>query len=188
MKRARTKKQWAADIGAVLSLLLVGLFVALVIRDQRISANPEKAVAWIYEKEMLEGDGEGPTYLVVRYSFTTETGDTFHGSANVGSRLYDRVSVGDGVEIEYAVDDPTMSRVPGEFDEMWVEALAVGVQGVAFFGYLGPRRWLRTWRGEVDPVLMCLANERLRSVDRHEEAADGDGDGGAQQGDRTSGE
>jgi hypothetical protein len=153
MKTERTRKQWLADIGAVLSLLLVVLFVALVVRHQRISANPEIAIAVVDAKEIQDGDGESPTYLVVRYTFKAASGSTFHSSANISSRLYDRLAIGDGFEIQYAADDPTMSRVPGEFDVMFIEAFGVGVQGVLFFGYLGPRRWIRQWRGELDPVL-----------------------------------
>jgi hypothetical protein len=151
MKTSRTRKQWLADVGAVFSLLLVGVFVALVVRDQRISANPQIAIAVVNEKEIEDGGSEGPIYLVVRYTFKAASGDVFHGTANVSQRLYDRLAPGDGFEIQYAADDPSMSRVPGEFDEMFVEAFAVGVQGLLFFGYLGPRRWLR--RGEPDPIL-----------------------------------
>jgi hypothetical protein len=153
MKTPRTGKQWSADVGAVLSLLFMTVLVALVVRESRISANPQTAIAVVDGKEMLEGDGEGPTYLVVRYTFRAESGKTFRGSANVSSGLYDRVAAGDGFEIEYAADDPSMNRVPGEFDAMFVEGIAFAVQGVFLFGYLGPRRWLRTWRGEPDPVL-----------------------------------
>ena len=152
-KASRTRKQRLADVGALLSLLFAALFVWMIVREQRISANPSTAVALVTEKKIEDGGSEGPVYSVVRYTFKTPSGETYRGRANVSSRLYDRLEVGDGFEIQYAADDPTMSRVPGEFDEMFIEAFAVGVQGVFFFGYLGPRRWLRLWRGEPDPIL-----------------------------------
>jgi hypothetical protein len=152
-KTSRTRKQWLADVGAVLSLLFAALFVWMIVREQRISANPSTAVALVTEKKIEDGGSEGPVYSVVRYTFKTPSGETYRDRANVSSRLYDRLEVGYGFEIQYAADDPTLSRVPGEFDEMFVEAFAVGVQGVLFFGYLGPRRWLRLRRGQPDPIL-----------------------------------
>ena len=152
MKKSRTRKQWLADLAAVLSLLLPALFIAFVVRDQRISANPETAIAVLETKRIVDGGGESPIYYEVRYSFTAASGGWVHGQANVGKRLYDRLAPGDGFEIQYAADDPSLSRVPGEFNGMMVEAFAVGAQGAFFFGYLGPRRWLRTLRGEPDPV------------------------------------
>ena len=145
--------QWAADIAAIATLLLPLLFAALILQDRRITDDPMRAVATVEEKRIVDGGGEGPTYLEVRYSFRTASGKLFHGNANVGQKLYDRLAPGGSLEVEYAADDPGLSRVPGEFNEFWIEAFAVGVQGLIFFWILGPRRWLRVRRGEVDPVL-----------------------------------
>ena len=145
--------QWAADLAAIVTLVLPLLFAGLILQDRRITAAPARAVATVDEKRLVDGGGEGPTYLEVRYSFRATSGQLFHGHANVGQRLYDRLAPGDGLDVEYAADDPSLSRVPGEFNEFWIEAFAVGVQGVIFFWLLGPRRWLRVRRGEVDPVL-----------------------------------
>ncbi len=67
--------------------------------------------------------------------------------------LYKKVVVGDGVLIEYAADGPGNNRVKGEFDPLAIEFLGMIVFGAGLFWYVGPRRWLGTWRGEPDPVL-----------------------------------
>ena len=152
MKTTRTRNQWLADVGAVLSLLLVVFFPAMVVRDQRISAKPETAIAVITEKRFDEGGSEEPSSYHVRYRFRAMSGAEFRSGATVGERLYDKVQVGDGIEIQYEADDPSNNRVPGEFNPRILEILGMAVMGLYFFGYLGPRRWLRTWRGEPDPI------------------------------------
>ena len=150
-KTGRTRQQWTADAAAVLILVLPASFGWFVVRDQQISAKPETAVAVITEKRFHEGGSEDPDTYSVRYSFRDASGREVRGGDTVGKRLYEKVQVGDGIEIQYAADDPSNNRVPGEFDPILLEGVAFAVMGLIFFWYLGPRRWLRTMRGEPEP-------------------------------------
>jgi hypothetical protein len=147
----RTQQQRIADAAAVLSLVLPAFFLWFVVRDQQISAKPETAIAVITEKRFDEGGSEEPDSYDVRYPFRAASGEEFRSGASVTQRLYDKVQPGDGIEIQYAADDPSNNRVPGEFNPIILEVLGLAVMGLYFFGYLGPRRWVRTLRGEPDP-------------------------------------
>lgn len=147
----RTRQQWTADAAAILVLVLPAFFGWFVVRDQQISAKPERAIAMITEKQFHEGGSETPDSYSLRYRFRAASGEEFRSGAGVGKRLYDSVQVGDGIEIQYAADDPTNNRVPGEFNPVILEVLGLAVMGLYLFGYLGPRRWLRTLRGEPEP-------------------------------------
>ena len=152
-KSGRTWWQWTVDAAAIVVLVLPALFLWLVIRDQQISAKPETAVGVITEKTFHDGGSEDPDTYSVRYSFKDSSGQEFRGGDTVGKRLYDKVRVGDGIEIQYAAGDPSNNRVPGEFDPILLEVAALAVLGLGASWYLGPRRWLSTLRGEPDPAL-----------------------------------
>ena len=151
MKNGRTRQQWTADVAAILILVLPAFVGWFVVRDQQISAKPVTAIAVITEKTFIKGGDETPDSYSLRYRFRASSGEEFRSERGVGKRLYDRVQMGDGIEIQYAADDPSNNRVPGEFDPILLLAAVYGVMGLLCFGYLGPRRWLCTMRGEPDP-------------------------------------
>jgi uncharacterized integral membrane protein len=153
MNTGRTRQQWTADAAAILILVLPAFFGWFVVRDQQISAKPGKAIAVITEKRFFEGDSESPDSYHLGYRFRAASGEEFRSGAGIGKRLYDKVQVGDGIEIQYAADDPSNNRVPGEFNPVILEVLGLAVMGLIFFWYLGPRRWMCTLRGEPEPAL-----------------------------------
>lgn len=79
VKAPRTRTEWLADAGAVVSLLLPALFVTMVVRDQTISAHPETAIAVVEKKSLVDTGGEGPVFPAIGYRFTAASGGTFSG-------------------------------------------------------------------------------------------------------------
>jgi len=125
MKPGRTQKQWLADVTAVLCLALGVFLGSFFVPAARIWTNGATATGVVDEKIV---------------------------TAAVTGTLYKKVAVGGPVVIEYAADDPTDNRVRGDFDPLAIEVGLI-VVGLGLFWYIGPRRWLRTWRGEPDPIL-----------------------------------
>jgi hypothetical protein len=153
-KASRTYKQWRVDAVAVLLLVASVSFLALLIVPMaRIAANPARAAGVVYAKKTIESDGESVPSYILRYSFRASAGLEYRGSAEVGVKVYDRTSIGDPMEIEYAADDPSANRMIGDpgFAASQLKGELMIVFFVGLFVYLGPRRWLHTWRGEPDP-------------------------------------
>jgi hypothetical protein len=151
VKTRRTYEQWRADAAAILgglALLLPSFFV--LAQMQQISANREVAMGIVHNKTVDEG-GEGAVLYYLNYSFKDGSGREYRGSGSVGISLYKRVAPGDSLPVEYAADHPETSQIAGAFNPQMIEVVAFAASGIILFFYLGPRRWLRTWRGEPDP-------------------------------------
>src|SRR5205809_152724 len=114
MKTTRTGQQWLADIGAILVLAGVLALVGMVVQTCRIMASPATATGVVESKRMIEGKGENSDQYHLRYSFSVISGSTYHGEAEVSAKIYDRTSVGDPIEVQYASDDPGNNRVIGD--------------------------------------------------------------------------
>ena len=153
MKTPRTRKQWLGDVGALVSLLFVAIFVIAFVQDKRISMNPARAGGMLGEKVFIKGDGENSPRYLLRYTFTAANGNAYSGQVAVAVDFYSDIAVGDAVEIEYAADDPANNRVRGQTDPDALLYLGLTIFGAGLFIYLGPRRWLATLRGEPDPIL-----------------------------------
>jgi hypothetical protein len=153
MKTGRTPKQKLADATAILSLILPIFFGSFFVQTARIWIDGATATGVVRELIFIEGKGENPDRNLVRYTFTVP-GGAYRGQSAVTGKLYKTLAVGGQVEIEYAADDPGNNRVKGDFDPLAIEFLGMIVFGLGLFWYIGPRRWLRTWRGEPDPVLI----------------------------------
>jgi len=153
MKPGRTQKQWLADLTAVLCLTL-GIFLAsFFVPAARIWTNGATTTGVVYEKIFTEGKGENVDRFLLRYTFAVASGEGYRGQDLVAGTLYRKVAVGGAVVIEYAADDPTDNRVRGDFDPFAVEFGGLIVLVLGLFWYVGPRRWLSTWRGAPDPIL-----------------------------------
>jgi hypothetical protein len=153
MKTARTRKQWLADGVALLGLACVLIAVAVVVRDQRISANGNTAVGTVHEKHLFKGGSEDPDTYDLRYSFTAGAQGEFRGSASVEFSTYSKTRVGDTLTIEYASDDPGNNRIAGNAGlERWRTPFEMFFTGAVWFGLLGIRRWLALLGGEPDPI------------------------------------
>ena len=152
-KTSRTRIQWLTDLGAVVSLLFVLVYVVLFVQYQRISLNLANAEGVVREKVFTKGDGENSPRYLLRYTFTAADGEAYRGQAAVTSEFFANVAVGNPLQIEYAADDPANNRVRGQFDPDALQYAVVTVIGAALFVAFGPRRWLSTLRGEPDPVL-----------------------------------
>jgi len=153
MKPGRTQKQWLADVTAVLCLALGVFLGSFFVPAARIWTNGATATGVVDEKIFTAAKGEDVDRYVLRYSFAVASGEGYRGQDMVTGTLYKKVAVGGPVVIEYAADDPTDNRVRGDFDPLAIEFAGLIVVGLGLFWYIGPRRWLRTWRGEPDPIL-----------------------------------
>ena len=154
MKTTRTGKQWLADIGAIFVLAGLLALVGVVVQTCRIMANPATATGVVESKRMIEGKGESSDEYHLRYSFSVISGGTYHGAAGVSAEIYERTSVGDAIEVQYASDDPGNNRVIGDTgNPLAVESALAAVTFLVMFVWLGPQRWLASRRGEPDPIL-----------------------------------
>jgi hypothetical protein len=153
-KTPRTRKQWLADGAALLGLAFVLAAVAMVVRDQRITANGITAVGTVTEKKLVKGGSEDPDTYDLRYSFNAGADGAVGGWASVEWSTYSKAKVGDKITIEYASDDPKNSRIAGNAGlERWRTPFEMFGTGALWFGYLGVSRWLAVWRGRPDPIL-----------------------------------
>jgi len=153
MKPRRTRAQWLLDAVAVMSVLAPVTFIGAALQDRRISASPQTAIARVEEKRLDDTGGEGPIFLEVRYSFIAASGARFHGRGHVSQRMYDKLAVGDGLEVQYAADDPSVNRLIGGSPEAGVYYFGIAMIGILWFWFFGLRRWRRELRGEPDPAL-----------------------------------
>ena len=150
----RTGKQWLADGVALFGLAGVLLAVAIVVRDQRISANGDTAVGTVYEKHLFKGGSEDPDTYDLRYSFSAGAQGEFRGSGSVEFSTYSKAKVGDTMTIEYASDDPSNNRIAGNGSlERWRTSFEIFFTSAVWFGFFGIRRWLAVLGGEPDPIL-----------------------------------
>lgn len=152
MKTGRTPKQKLADATAVLSLILPIFFGSYFVQAARIWTNGASTSGVVSEKIFIEGKGDNADRYLVRYMFTVPHG-AYRGQTGVTGYLYKKLELGGPVEIEYAADDPGNNRVKGDYDPLILEFFGMIFLGLALFWYIGPRRWLATWRGEPDPIL-----------------------------------
>jgi uncharacterized protein DUF3592 len=154
MKTRRRARQWFVDGSAIL-IGLAALVPVLWVHaeDERLSANGQITTGVVQSKQRIDGGGESPTTYHLRYSFEDGSGRERAGSAGVEESMYERVSVGDRLPIQYLADQPQTSRIFGAFNPGIVEALALTALGLMYFLFLGPQRWLRELRGKPDPVL-----------------------------------
>jgi hypothetical protein len=154
VKTGWTRKQWLADGVALVGLASVLLAVAVVVRDQRISANGSTAVGTVTEKQMFKGGSEDPDTYDLRYSFSAGAQGEFRGTASVEFSTYSKAKAGDTLTIEYASDDPSNNRIAGNAGlERWRAPFEIFVTGAVWFGVFGIRRWVANLGGEPDPVL-----------------------------------
>ncbi len=93
----------------------------------------------VEKKSLVDTGGEGPVFPDIGYRFTAASGGTFSGHSYVSQGLFDKLAVGDSVEIQYAADDPSTSHIPGESGEWTFYTFGISVIGGIFFWYLGPR-------------------------------------------------
>jgi uncharacterized protein DUF3592 len=152
--KERTRQQWTADVGAIVCLALLTAFVVMVVQTGRIMANPAYVTGVVESKRVTEGNSESPEECRVQYSFSVTAGGTYRGTAGVSRKIYDRTSVGDPIEIQYAADDPGNNRVIGATgDPQVLESAVAAITVLVMFVWLGPRRWLALRHGEPDPLL-----------------------------------
>ena len=152
MKTGRTPKQKLADATAVLSLILPIFFGSYFVQAGRIWTDGATATGVVRELTFIEAKGEEVDRYYVRYTFTLPHG-SYRGQTGVTGYLYKTLVLGGPVEIEYAADDPRNNRVKRDFDPLIFEFVGMIALGLGLFWYIGPRRWLRVWRGEPDPIL-----------------------------------
>jgi hypothetical protein len=153
MKKPRTLRQWLVDAGAILCAAVVVVLAVGTVRDLRLWQNPETSIAVVIDKRVSNG-AEGGTFYQVRYSFTPSSGRQFLGEANLRHELYDETSLGDRIQIQYAADEPGRSRAINEVRDPVGSFIAVATWTASFFAmfiYYGPRRWLRTLKGQPEP-------------------------------------
>ena len=150
----RKPRQWLVDAGAIFTALVFLVPVGWVLAEERrLSTHGEIAQAVVLSKETIKGGGDGPTSYYVRYSFNDTSGREYTGSAEVGHSMYDTLSPGGRLQIQYLAEDPGRSRVAAAFNPGILMVVALGGLGVCFFFILGPQRWLRELGGERDPAL-----------------------------------
>jgi hypothetical protein len=150
----RRPRQWLVDAGAIFVALvfIVPVWWALN-EEQRLLRDGQITRGVVLSKETIDGGGETSTELFVRYSFQDASDRQRTGSMSVEDRLYQRVSPGDPLPIQYLTDDPGRSRIAGEFSPAVLLGVALAALGLCYFFILGPQRWLRELRGGRDPVL-----------------------------------
>jgi hypothetical protein len=152
--KKRRGRQWFVDAGAVLTALVflvpVGLLLA---QEQRLSTDSQIATGVVQGKAHVAGGNDSSPDYYVLYSVTDASGREHAGRKLIEYSLYEKVSPGDPLSIQYLVDEPDTSRIAGAYNPTIPEALALAAVGLVFFYFLGPQRWLRELRGKPDPVL-----------------------------------
>jgi hypothetical protein len=121
----RSKWWWLLDIAAVVPLVAMVLSITIAaIPAYRIATNPQTAVGVVTAKRgNLLGD---PPRFVLGYGFAAASGGEYRGATRVSRDVYDRSSVGDPFEVEYAADAPEYNRgVPILTGAGWFFALGV---------------------------------------------------------------
>jgi uncharacterized protein DUF3592 len=153
--KKRRARQWFIDGAAIITLLVFVVPVGWLLAEQhRLSTDGPIVTGIVRSKAFVSGRGEISSYYSVSYSFTDASGREQTGSGTVDESVYDKVSPGDALAIQYLPDGPSRSRAYGTSTLPEVgEPLALAAVGIAFFYFLGPQRWLREWRGKPDPVL-----------------------------------
>ncbi|MDP9300661.1 MAG: hypothetical protein M3P43_07180 [Actinomycetota bacterium] len=154
MKPRRRTRQWFVDAAAILiGLAAVAPLVWVHAEDERLSADGRVTTGVVQSKEAIDGGGETLTSYSLRYSFEDVSGREHTRSAGVEYSIYERISVGDPLPIQYLADQPETSRIVGVFNPGILEVVAVTALGLIYFFFLGPQRWIRELRGKPDPVL-----------------------------------
>lgn len=129
-----------ATLGWAVLLFFAVLFLAYLVQYARISMAPQSAFGVVQEKTAEEDRGEGLVdRWVLRYSFTAASGLDYQGRAGVSRSFYNRVELGDRLEVEYAADDPGNNRLRGELDPDVVVILLLIVLGGCLFGFAAVR-------------------------------------------------
>jgi hypothetical protein len=142
------------DVGAVFTafVFLVPVAWALV-QEQRLATDGQITTGVVQKKVYVRGGNDSSPDYYVWYSFTDASDREHTGRVLVDDSVYDKVSPGDLLPIQYLADEPGTSRIAGAFNPLIPEVLAMAAVGAIWFIYLGPQRWLREWRGKPDPVL-----------------------------------
>ena len=148
----KTANHWLPDIAAVLCLVATLVFVVVYVGEQRTWATPETTTGVLTDRRAVIGNSEGVDYCTVTYSFTDGLGREYRGRSDLDFAFCSRSSVGDHLDVEFVRGNPGMSRVRGQASVQLIgQAAIVLLLPAGLFVYLGPRRWLRMWRGEPDP-------------------------------------
>lgn len=105
--RANKGGRWL-DALAILHLLVAVAFASMLVQTCRIMANPATATGVVESKKVING-GEDPDTYELSYAFAT-SGGTYRGRASVATKIYDHISVGEPVTVQYAADDPGNSQ------------------------------------------------------------------------------
>ena len=150
----RRARQWFVDAGAILTALVFLVPVVwLLVQEHRLSTDGMTATGVVRSKALVRGGNENPSEYYVAYGFEDASGTEHTGTTSVDDTVYDRVSLGEALPIEYLADQPQTSRIAGVFNPRIGEAGAMAGLGMVVFFFLGPQRWFREWRGGHDPAL-----------------------------------